>query len=141
MYGGAVPVNQKGFTLVELMVALMIVAVGMLAMANMLIVGVRANQVSEHRIDAAGIAHSLLSNISAHAVTAGYTSAQAHADAIAQLGKKSLFQPSLGHPDFPDFQVSPDPTKTGPVDIVVSLNWTEHGVLKNITLRTRVVVP
>jgi prepilin-type N-terminal cleavage/methylation domain-containing protein len=133
--------NQKGFTLVELMVALMIVAVGMLAMANMLIVGVRANQMSEHRIDAAGIAHSVLASISARAVTAGYTSAQARADAIAQLGKKSLFHPSLGDPNFPDFRISPDPTKTGPVDIVVSLNWMEHGVQKNITLRTRVVVP
>jgi len=134
-------VKQKGFTLIELMVALLIVAVGMLAMADMLIIGIRANQGSEHRIDAAGAAHSVLANISARAVVAGYTSAQARADATAQLGANSKFLPSLNDASYPDFSIIPDPTVSGgPADIVVSLNWMEHGKKKNITLRTRVVV-
>ncbi len=139
--------NQKGFTLVELMVALFIAAVGMLAMANMLFVGMRSNQTSEHRVDAAGIAHSVLANVSARALTSGYTSAKARSDAVSQIGpnpiqgQAPMFSPSLNAQAFPDFQVSPDPTQSGPVDIVVSLNWMERGRQKNITLRTRVVVP
>lgn len=134
--------RQEGFTLIESMAAIVIVAIGMLAMVTMLLMAMQVNQASEHRTDAAGVAQSVLENISVRAAIAGYTSANARNDATTQLGAGSIYTPSVGHATFPDFVVIPSPTSAGgSADIVVSLNWSEHGVDKNITLRSRVVVP
>ncbi|MDX8403607.1 MAG: prepilin-type N-terminal cleavage/methylation domain-containing protein [Mariprofundaceae bacterium] len=126
--------KQQGFTLIELVVSVLVASVVMLAMGNMLITDIRSNQTSEHRIDAAAVAQSVLANISARTATAGYLQATAQAAAVAQLVNKPWFTPTI--------TLNPTPTvAAGAVTVTVQLAWNEHGINKNVTLTTQVVVP
>lgn len=64
--------EQKGFTLVEVMVALVVISIGVLAMASLLISSITNNRGSENRMDAAAVSQSLLSQYAAYE-TAGTT--------------------------------------------------------------------
>jgi len=121
--------DEEGFTLIETMVAMLIVAVGLLAMANMLIVDIKANHVSEQRMDMAALAQSAMANIEQNAVV-GYTATTAAADVTAQLGAGIT----------PVVTLNPDPLVQGPVGIVLTLQWDNRGSTKSVTLRHRVVV-
>ncbi len=125
--------NQKGFTLIELMVSVLVASVIMLAMGSMLISGMRSNQVSEHRLDAAAIAQSVLANISVRSAVVGYTQATAQNDAAAQLVNLPRFTPIV--------TLVPATTVQGSVTLTVQLGWNEHNVAKNVVLTTQVLVP
>jgi len=135
--------KQQGFTLIELMVSVLIASVVMLALGTMLITAIRSNQTSEHRMDAAAVAQSVLANIAGRAVTAGYVQGAfpcpapgtptAQCDAEAQLVNKPWFTPTI--------TLTPATTVTGEVTVVVQLGWNEHNIAKSVTLATQVVVP
>lgn len=55
--------NQKGFTLLELLVALTIFAVGLLGVAGMQLTGLRENATSQARTTAAALATGILEEI------------------------------------------------------------------------------
>ena len=136
--------GQRGFTLIELMISVLVASVVMLAMGSMLITSMRSNQTSEHRMDAAAVAQSVLANISARATTAGYVQGAfpcpvpgtptAQCDAEAQLVNKPWFTPTV--------TLNPTPTATqGAVMVTVQLGWNERTIAKSVTLTTQVVVP
>lgn len=56
---------SEGFTLIEVMVAMLIVAVAMLALGGLLIHSMRTNQASEERIDAAAVSRAVLNDYAA----------------------------------------------------------------------------
>ena len=51
---------SKGFTLIEVLITMVIVSVGLLAMAQMLITNIQQNAKSEQRMDASAVAQALL---------------------------------------------------------------------------------
>jgi len=133
--------TQKGFTLIEVMVAMFIAAVVLLAMGQMLITGMRSNQQSEHRMDATAVAQSVLTNIAARAATVGYVQGvfpcpapgtpTAQCDAEAQINKP-MFTPTI--------TMQPPTTVQGEVTVTAQIGWSEHNVAKSVTLSTQVVV-
>jgi len=115
--------EQKGFTLIEVMVAMLIAAVVLLALGQMLIVGMRSNQQSEHRMNAAALAQSAL------------------ADAVAQASLASLNYTSrtVSYTSVPSGQaaitVIPSPPVQGQeTKVRVVFTWAEHGTTKTIKL-------
>lgn len=118
--------GQKGFTLIEVMVAMLIAAVVLLALGQMLIVGMRSNQQSEHRMDAAALARSTLSDAVAQASSAGYAGG------------------TVSVPGVPSGQavitVTPNPTAAGQeTKVHLVFTWKEHGVTKTINLNSYTV--
>ena len=134
------PGGERGFTLVEVMVTIVILSVVLLALAGLLIANIRANAVSEARMDAASLAQSIAGQVAAKAtVTAGYSQTAATADAQTWLG--SRYDPSgLNGGYNPVVIFNPSSTVSGSyVSIVVRLSWKEHGVSKKVELRTGAV--
>jgi len=118
--------QTEGFTLIETMVAMLVATVVLLALAQMLITGIRVNQQSEHRMDGAALAQSTLSNAVAQASSAGYASG------------------TITFPSIPSGQavitVVPSPTVAGQgTDVRVVFTWDEHGSTKTINLYSHLV--
>jgi len=118
--------QQKGFTLIETMVALLVSAVVLLALGQMLITGIHANQHSEHRMDGAALAQSVLANAVAQASNAGYVSG------VVAFPKIPSAQATI--------TVVPSPTVAGQgTDVRVVFTWDEHGSAKTINLYSHAV--
>jgi len=118
--------QQKGFTLIESMVAMLVASVALLALGQLLITGIRVNQQSEHRMDGAALAQAALSNAAAQASSAGYPSQ------------------TITFSNIPSGQavitVVPNPTVVGQgTDVRVVFTWDEHGSTKTINLYSHVV--
>jgi len=130
--------REKGFTLIEAMVTIVIVSVGLLAMASLLITGIRANAGSEARMDAASLAQSIVSRIEMKARALPYSQATANADAQAMLGSRYNAGGLAGGYN-PVVVVSPTPVATGNfTSIIVRLQWDDHGQMKQVELRSGV---
>jgi len=122
--------KEKGFSLIETMVAIVIVAVGILAMASMLITGIKTNHVSEQRMNMAALAQSAMENLEQRLVATN-TAAIAEGFVTAQLGAGVT----------PAVTLSPDPLVQGPAGVVLKLDWVNRGVTKSVVLRNRIVIP
>ncbi len=57
--------DVRGFTLIETMVALLVIAVALLALGGLLVQGMRTNEQSEERMDAAAVSQAILSDYEA----------------------------------------------------------------------------
>lgn len=146
--------KQDGFTLIETMVAMLVASIVLLGLGNMLIMTIRTNQQSEHRMDAIAKAQSILGNIKASVapnfvVGTDTTVGSARYLAYRQLcspgnsgvqgtcpvgSRESIYTPviTLGQ--------SPVPL-SGLILVGVSLVWQEHGVSKTVSLTSQVVLP
>ncbi|MFQ5581203.1 MAG: prepilin-type N-terminal cleavage/methylation domain-containing protein [Mariprofundaceae bacterium] len=113
--------RQEGFTLIEIMIAMFIAAVLLLAMGQMLITGMRSNQQSEHRMDASALARSALSDAMAQAASAGYAGGTVNFTSVPS-GVATI-------------TVIPNPTVAdSSVDVRVVFTWSERGATKTINL-------
>jgi type IV pilus assembly protein PilV len=72
--------NRKGFTLVEVLVGLVILAVGLLAIAGMLVTSVKGNYFSSHLTQASYIAQDRLEFLKNLPIDNGALDAGAHAE-------------------------------------------------------------
>ena len=118
----------KGFTLIEVMIAVLIISIGMLAMASLLATTIKVNQTSESRMHYAAIASSAMAMLEQNAVVDYYSSA-AVADVYTQFG----FTPTV--------QFSPDSTKlvSGGNTIKLWFAWSDRFGTHDVVLQTRVV--
>jgi len=130
--------KQKGFTLIEVMVTIVIVSIGMLALAGLLITGIKVNANSETRMDASGLAQGIMSRLSIQAAAAGFTQAQATTAAQNILAARySAAGTNKGYN--PTVTMLPSTTVTGFTSIIVRLQWDDHGSTKQVELRSGVV--
>ena len=131
--------RQRGFTLIEVMVTIVIVSIGMLALAGLLVTGIKVNSTSEARMDASALAQSIAARLAVNAATAGYAQATAITDARAILADRYDAN-GLGGGYNPDVVITPTPTVTGSfTSIIVRLQWDDHGSTKQVELRSGTV--
>jgi len=136
--------KQKGFTLIEVMITIVIVSIGMLALAGLLITGIKVNANSESRMDASGIAQSIVSRLSEKAAkTQNYTQNAALADVKLILGNRWVGSVTPSGVLYTPTVVM-NPTTTGTtagtfVAIIVKLQWTNRGQTKQVELRSGAV--
>ncbi|MES0371047.1 MAG: type IV pilus modification protein PilV [Mariprofundaceae bacterium] len=125
--------SEKGFTLIETMISMLIVSIGLLAMAGMLITSIKANHASEIRMDASALAQSLMSRVSAKARTAAYSASTATSDAGEFLGEK--FNVNGLNGGYKTTVLLNATTVSGSFAMItVKLEWDDHGSMKNVTL-------
>jgi len=123
---------EQGFTLIEAMVTMLIVSVGLLAMASLLITAIKVNQDNEMRLDASAKADAIAN----YAITQVRTTVdlyastlQTAADAMAQAPSNNVFTPSVA--------LSPNPTQNCNYhNIDVTISWTLRGNPKSATVHT-----
>lgn len=60
--------TDRGFTLIEVMVAMLIISVSLLALAGLLVSSIRTNTGSEQRMDAAAVSQAILADCRARLV-------------------------------------------------------------------------
>lgn len=82
--------NQKGFTLLELLVALTIFAIGLLGVAGMQVTGLRQNATSHGRTTAAALATGILEEIRTWPLADTRLSGDSTANAWSFNGQPSL---------------------------------------------------
>jgi len=125
-------VEEKGFTLIESMVAMLIVSVGLLAMANLLITAIRVNQASEMRLEASSMARAVMTaSILQVRSTVGLT------QAIMQTNAAGLVDSNKYDTTGTWLTLTPDPTvDCGFSDVSVTLTWTLHGVPKSVVVHS-----
>lgn len=145
--------EQGGFTLIETMIAMLVASIVLLALANMLIMTIRTNQQSEHRMDAVAKAQSILSNIEANVAPNFVLGTNIAASSARYLAYRQLCSPgNLGAQGTcpggstqsiytPTVTLSQSPVFSGLVLVGVSLVWQEHGVSKTVSLTSQVMVP
>jgi prepilin-type N-terminal cleavage/methylation domain-containing protein len=136
---------QKGFTLIEVMVTMVIASVGLLAMASLLITSIKVNASSERRMDAAMLAQSVMMQTVVHVRTlaaghtAGLAPGEATALAITMLGGKYDADGKNGGyaPTVTFVRGGSSETATGEfTSVTVKLDWYDHGDTKSVTLRS-----
>jgi len=127
-------IEQKGFTLIEAMVAMLIVSIGLLAMANLLITAIRVNKANEVRLEASTLAQSTMAYY------------------MSQVRESPPFTPALnfavGDPlpptlanvagyDTPVITFNPAATAECQfTNIEVELRWTMYGQAKSVKIRS-----
>ena len=143
----------RGFTLIEVMIAMLVASVVLLALGSMLVMSIRTNQQSEHRMDAVAKTQSILSSIEANiapnfiignATTLGSAQYVAYHQLCSPGNSGSQGTCPVGSAESiytPTVALSPSPVPlSGLVTIAVTLAWQEHGVNKTVTLTSQVVI-
>jgi len=125
---------EKGFTLIESLVALLVISISMLALASLLIGNMKSTTQSERKIDYSGLAQSAMNNMVAlvKANGTGYTQANAQTALTAQMANVTdLYSAAV--------TLNPTPTVQGTTAINVQFSWMIRGDTKTLTLRSAVV--
>lgn len=121
-------VEEKGFTLIESMVAMMIVSVGLLAMASLLITAIKVNQDSELRMDASAKADAIV-NYAITQVRANVDVYTADLQAVADTMAVAPFTPSVVLTTSPTVNCIYN-------NITVQVGWTLRGVTKSVIVNS-----
>ena len=122
----------SGFTLIELVIAILIFSIGMLGIAKLQAVGVQGNSFSMQMTDAVNIAYNQLEYLSG----LDYDNS-----ADLQLNNHPNDSTSTSRGVSYTLSWSVSTTGLGPGvdvrDLVVTVNWTEKSTPRSITVRTR----
>jgi prepilin-type N-terminal cleavage/methylation domain-containing protein len=123
---------EKGFTLIEAMITMLIVSIGLLAMASLLITAIKVNQDNEMRLDASTKADAVANYaIAKIRTTVGLNAStlQTAVNAMVKAPSNNVFTPTIA--------LNPNPTqdcKYHTVDITIS--WTLRGNPKSVVVHT-----
>ena len=120
--------NQKGFTLLELLIALTILTIGLLGLAGLHIAAIQGN-VSGFKIStAAAVAQERIEELKALDASATALSAGAHADDGNQVVQSITYNRS--------YTIQDNTPVTGTSTITLTVTWVEPGT--GVTRNTRV---
>ena len=120
--------NQKGFTLLELLIALTILTIGLLGLAGLHIAAIQGN-VSGFKIStAAAVAQERIEELKALDASATALSAGAHADDGNQVVQGITYNRS--------YTIQDNTPVTGTSTITLTVTWVEPGT--GVTRNTRV---
>ncbi|MES0371420.1 MAG: prepilin-type N-terminal cleavage/methylation domain-containing protein [Mariprofundaceae bacterium] len=124
--------HENGFTIIESLVALVIISIAMLALGSLLIGNIKSTMQSEHRIDHSGLAQSAMTNMVSLVKSGGvgYTEATAQAALTSQMANITDINATV--------TLNPTPTLEGITVVTVQLNWTIRDDPKTLTLLSAV---
>ena len=117
----------RGFTLVEVLIALIVLSIGLLGIAAMYVETLRANRSALSRTQAIALASDLADRIRANRVPANnYTGTGVNAQAIADL---AAWEDSVADqlPDGDGIVLFRAGTATTPAQYMIQVSWTEVG--------------
>ena len=126
---------MRGFTLVESLVALVVISISMMALASLLIVNIKTTAMSEHRINHVMLGQAVMNNVSANIkqTGVGFTQAQAQAVLDDQLQNvEDLYSSTV--------TIAPTPTVIGTAMVNVHLQWQYQNQIKDLTLSSAVAI-
>ncbi len=124
--------NQKGFTLLELLIALTILTIGLLGLAGLHIAAIQGN-VSGFKIStAAAVAQERIEELKALDASAADLTAGAHADDGNQVVQGITYNRS--------YTIQDNTPVTGTSTITLTVTWVEPGtgVTRNTSVFTRI---
>jgi type IV pilus assembly protein PilV len=111
--------NQKGFTLVEIMVAISIIAIGLLGLVSVTVMVIKGNTFSKTMTTATTLANDKMEQLK----KTGYASLVSGADTAQSIYTRT-------------WTVMQDSPVAGMKTVVVTVQWTWEGVVRNVTVRS-----
>ncbi len=111
--------NQKGFTLVEIMVAISIIAIGLLGLVSVTVMVIKGNTFSKTMTTATTLANDKMEQLK----KTGYASLASGADTAQSIYTRT-------------WTVTQDSPAAGMKTVVVTVQWTWEGVAHNVTVRS-----
>jgi len=118
---------EQGFTLIEAMITMLIVSIGLLAMASLLITAIKVNQDNEMRLDASTKAEAI----------ANYATAQVRSAVVPQATLQAHASTTVQPPFTTTVLLRPSPTVDCAYhDITVTVTWTLRNAPKSVTVET-----
>jgi type IV pilus assembly protein PilV len=111
--------NQKGFTLVEIMVAISIIAIGLLGLVSVTVMVIKGNTFSKTMTTATTLANDKMEQLK----KTGYASLASGADTAQSIYTRT-------------WTVTQDSPAAGMKTVVVTVQWPWEGVAHNVTVRS-----
>lgn len=119
--------EEEGFTLLEIIVAVSILAIGLLAVASMQIAAIQGNSLANKLTEGTNLAQARLEDLMAMQYTTGFTD-------------PGLTQGNYTDTSLSDYTITWNVTNNNPVPtakrIVVTVTWAEKGATKRVTLNS-----
>ena len=121
--------NQKGFTLLEIMVAMAILTIALLSLVSVTVMVIKGNSFSKTMTTATTLAKDKLEQLkdTAYGSSSGYSSLGGGADTVGVIYTRTWTVPDPDNPPPPNMQT---------IRVMVQWNW--QGAPHNVTLRTLV---
>ena len=115
--------SQIGFTMIEVMVALLLTAIAASGIIGLFMVQTRASGYSRHSTEATMLAQDEMERLRATNATA-LTATTTGLNEYGQVGGIFTRQVTVG-------------PNSGHIDMIVVVSWNEDGVARNVTLRSK----
>ena len=113
--------GEKGFTLIELMVALTVLVIGLLGLMGIVMVSLRASSFSRHGTEATVLAEDKLEELRTVSDPGAYAGTESHLDPRGNAGSGGIFTRRT------TVNTVTDDADVGPmVKIVVAVSWDER---------------
>lgn len=124
-----VPRNKAGFSLLEVLIALSIFSIGMLAVAKMQIMAIQGNEFSMRTFDASTLAHDRLEQLMGLTYTTTSTAAGLAADTYSENQTRQGITYTV------TWTIQNDVIATNTKSIDVAVTWTERNRSRSLSVQ------
>jgi type IV pilus assembly protein PilV len=125
--------NGKGFTLIEIMIAILLLVIALVGLASVTVSVIKGNDLSRMVTTATTLAKDKMEEIkNLSATSAGYDALAGSSDTVEAIYTRAWTVGAVG-------AIAPDNDTTKMKKITVTVTWTWNGQSHNVTLNTIVL--